>query len=175
MMRYLALDVGNKRVGVAVGSSDVRIATPLCVFERRTPTEDAARLVDLVREYDIEQIVVGLPLAASAGALTGDRMSAGRPGLQEERTRAYAGELAPALGLPILFQDERFSTAAALQQQRARGLTEKRGRATLDANAAAVILQDFLDALRPPDATGSNTDMPGRPPGAGAGSSGEES
>lgn len=135
-MRYLALDVGNKRVGVAVGSSEARIATPLTVIERTRVEQDAARVLELAREYEVEQIIVGLPRNADNSASA-----------QEELTRAYVKQLEPALHLPITFYDERYSTSAALAQQRARGTSEKRGRATLDANAAAVILQDFFDQL----------------------------
>lgn len=137
-MRYLALDVGNRRIGVAVGSSEARIATPLTVIERMKTEQDAARLLELVREYEVEAIIVGLP-----------RNTNETPGEQETLTRNYVNRLKPALGMPICFHDERYSTSAAMIQQRARGLNEKRGRATLDANAAAVILQDYLDSLEP--------------------------
>jgi putative Holliday junction resolvase len=135
-MRYLALDVGNKRIGTAVGSSETRIASPLTVIVRTTPERDVARLLDIVREYDIDEILVGLPRNAN-----------NTPSEQEARTRSYVEQLMPALGLPVRFFDERYSTAVAMQQQRARGLDERRGRATLDATAAAVILQDFFDSL----------------------------
>ncbi|MCC7162239.1 MAG: Holliday junction resolvase RuvX [Anaerolineae bacterium] len=134
-MRFLALDVGNKRVGVAVGSSEARIATPLTVLKRRTIEQDVAALLKLVGEYQVEQLVVGLP-----------RNADNTPSKQEQLTRHYAEQLQTALGLPIILFDERYSTAAAMQIQRSRGLDEKRGRATLDANAAAVILQEFLDS-----------------------------
>lgn len=135
-MRYLALDVGNKRVGVAVGSSEARIATPLTVIERTSVEQDAARILVIAREYEVEQIIVGLPRNADNSTSE-----------QETLTRAYIAQLESALHLPITFYDERYSTSAALAQQRARGVNEKRGRATLDANAAAVILQDFFDQL----------------------------
>lgn len=137
-LRYLGLDVGNKRIGVAVGNSQVRIASPLTVIERTTLEHDAAQLMDLAREYDAEMVIVGLPRNVDASA-----------GEQEALTRSYVQQLQSSTGLRFRFQDERFSTAAALQQQRARGISEKRGRAMIDADAAAVILQDFLDSLPP--------------------------
>ncbi len=136
ILRYLALDVGNKRVGVAVGSSEARIATPLTVIERVSVEQDAARILEIVREYEVETIIVGLP--RNANDTTSD---------QETLTRNYMEQLHSALALPITYFDERYSTSAAMHQQRARGVNEKRGRATLDASAAAVILQDFLDGL----------------------------
>mgnify|MGYP000359593808 FL=1 len=143
-MRYLALDVGNKRVGIAVGSSEGRIATPLAVFVRTSMEQDCAQILKFAREYDVEQIIVGLPRHAPSEANN-------TPGEQETLTRAYIEQLRPSLNLPIAFYDERYSTAAAMQQQRMRGVNEKRGRATLDASAAAVILQDFLDKLETGD------------------------
>lgn len=135
-MRYLGLDVGNKRVGVAVGSSEGRIATPLTVIQRANIERDIAALSKLIQEYDVEQLVVGLP-----------RNTNNTESDQEKLTRGYIAEIEPALGLPVVFHDERYSTATAMQQQQARGLNEKRGRPTLDANAAAVILQEFLDSI----------------------------
>ncbi|HZQ10360.1 MAG TPA: Holliday junction resolvase RuvX [Anaerolineae bacterium] len=137
-MRYLGLDIGNRRIGIAVGSTEARIATPLRVLERKNIEHDAARILDLVREYDVDAIIAGLP-----------RNADNTPSEQEQLTRAYVAQLTPLLGLPISLYDERFSTFAALLQQRARGIREKRGRAKLDADAAAVILQSFLDSLEP--------------------------
>lgn len=135
-MRYLALDVGNKRVGVAVGSTEGRLATPLTVIQRTSVEQDAARLAAIVSEYEVEEIIVGLP-----------RNTNNTAGEQEQLTRKYVQQLQPVLKLPMTFYDERYSTSTAMQQQRGRGLNEKRGRATLDASAAAVILQDFLDSI----------------------------
>jgi len=137
-VRYLGLDIGNRRIGIAVGSTEARIATPLRVLERKNIEHDAARILDLVREYDVDAIIAGLP-----------RNADNTPSEQEQLTRAYVAQLTPLLGLPISLYDERFSTFAALLQQRARGIREKRGRAKLDADAAAVILQSFLDSLEP--------------------------
>lgn len=149
-MRYLGLDIGHKRIGIAVGNSEARIATPLGVIERRTLKQDAERILEFIRQYEVEALVVGLP-----------RHSDNTESDQSAATRAYVAQLQPLLGLPVHFFDERFSTAAALAQQRERqrviaqntrprraiAQSEKHGRAMLDAAAAAVILQDFLDEL----------------------------
>jgi putative Holliday junction resolvase len=136
-MRYLALDVGNKRVGIAVGSSEGGIASPLRVMPRQSVDQDAALLKDIIREYDVDEIIVGLPHNAD-----------GSTSEQETRTHSYVSRLGPLLGVPVSFYDERYSTSIAMQSQRQRGVSEKQGRGTLDANAAAVILQDFLDSRR---------------------------
>ncbi len=137
-MRYLGLDVGSKRVGVAVGNSVTRLASPLATMARATLAQDAAQLARWIREYDAEALVVGLPRNADDS-----------DGAQAALTRAYADALQTHLALPLHYQDERYSTATARRAQQARGLNEKRGRATIDASAAAIILQDFLDALPP--------------------------
>jgi putative Holliday junction resolvase len=136
-MRYLGLDIGARRIGVAVGSTEVRLATPLTVVERRALKADAARLAQLAHEYDVEALVVGLPqeLDQSIGA-------------QAKAVVADAEKLGELIGLPLEFFDERYSTASALSQRREIGVSEKRGRATIDAAAAAVILQDYLNAQR---------------------------
>lgn len=133
-MTYLSLDVGTRRIGVAVGNSEVRLATPLRVIERGTLQADAARLRSLADEFGAEELVVGFP-----------REIDGTVGVQAQRVMQYAEELRQALNMPIRFYDERYSTAEALAKRRAAGVTDKQGRATIDAAAAAVILQDFLD------------------------------
>jgi putative pre-16S rRNA nuclease len=135
-MTYLSLDIGTRRIGVAVGSAELQLATPLRVIERRKVESDAARILALAREYDAERIVVGLP-----------RELDGSIGAQARTVMAYAESLAPRLGLTLEFFDERYSTAEALSRRRQAGISDKRGRATIDAAAAAVILQDFFDAM----------------------------
>ncbi len=135
-MTFLGLDVGTRRIGVAVGSTDLRLATPLGVIARTTLARDVEQIRAWIGQYGAETIVVGLPCELD-----------GSIGAQAETVMHYAQDLAPQLGLPLEFFDERYSTAEALRQRRARGVSDKRGRATIDAAAAAIILQDFLDAL----------------------------
>ncbi len=134
-MRYLGLDIGARRVGVAVANSELRLATPLAVIERSTLDEDVRRIQSLVDEYDVESIVVGLPQGLN-----------GSLGAQAQTVMDYVEQLRSQLHLPFEFFDERYSTATALARRRQAGITDKRGRATIDAVAAAVILQDYLDA-----------------------------
>ncbi len=140
-MTFLGLDVGTRRIGVAVGSTDVRMATPLGVIARTTLDRDAAQIRAWVDQYAAGTIVVGLPheLDGSIGA-------------QAETVLQYAEAIQLRLELPLEFFDERYSTAEALRRRREMGVSEKRGRATIDAAAAAIILQDFLEAL-PPEPT----------------------
>lgn len=133
-MTYLALDLGSRRIGIAVGNTEVRLATPLRVIERTTPGEDAVRLRRLAEEYGADELIVGFP-----------REVDGSVGPQAEWVANYAEQLRQVLDMPIQFSDERYSTAEALARRRAAGMKDKQGRATIDAVAAAVILQDFLD------------------------------
>ncbi len=134
-MTFLALDVGARRIGVAVGSTDVRLASPLGVIRRGKLADEAAQIDKLGDEYTVERIVVGLP-----------RELNGTIGVQAQAVLNYVARLETLLKWPIEFQDERYSTAEALSKRRAAGMSDKRGRATIDAVAAAVILQDYLDA-----------------------------
>jgi putative pre-16S rRNA nuclease len=136
-MTFLALDVGARRIGVAVGGVQVRLATPLGVIQRGKLENDAASINRFTEEYSASRIVIGLPLELD-----------GSIGLQAKQVLDYASRLAPLLQQPYEFFDERYSTAEALSRRRAAGLTDKRGRATIDAAAAAVILQDYLDGLK---------------------------
>ncbi len=137
-MTFLGLDIGTRRIGVAVGSTDLKLATPLGVVARSTIERDAEEIRAWVEQYAAETIVVGLP-----------RELDGSTGAQAETVMKYAQALKLRLGLPLEFYDERYSTAEALKQRREMGVSEKRGRATIDAAAAAIILQDFLDAWPP--------------------------
>src|SRR5512147_3003469 len=124
----LALDVGEKRIGVALCDETQTLARPLLTLNRASKKEDFARLDALCREHAIEQVIVGLP-----------KTLRGEEGPQAQRVRRYASELQAALNLPIEFWDERFSTAEARDLIIGHALTRKN---EIDAIAAAVILQD---------------------------------
>lgn len=134
-MKYLGLDIGDKRVGVACGDSEVRIATPVRVIARGTLAQDARALAQIARDYDAARLIVGLP-----------RNMDGTQGAQADAVIAYAQHLARMIALPLTFWDERLTTVAATQRVQATGARGKKSRRHLDAIAAAVILQDFLDS-----------------------------
>jgi putative holliday junction resolvase len=135
--RLLALDVGEKRVGVAICDETQTLARPLLTLNRASKKEDFARLAKLCRENAIEKVIVGLP-----------RTLRNEEGPQAQRVRRYADELQAALNLPIDFWDERFSTVEAydLLATTGRQLSSK---SEIDAIAASVILQDYLDGHNP--------------------------
>jgi putative Holliday junction resolvase len=135
--RLLALDVGEKRVGVALCDETQTLARPLLTLSRASKKEDFAKIATLCREHAIEKVIVGLP-----------KTLRGEEGPQAQRVRRYAIELQAALGLPIEFWDERYSTVEAndLMAATTRKLS---GKYEIDAFAAAVILQEYLDEHNP--------------------------
>jgi putative Holliday junction resolvase len=135
--RLLALDVGEKRVGVALSDETRTLARPLLTLTRASKTEDFDALEALCREHAIEQVIVGLP-----------KTLRGEEGPQAQRVRRYAIELQAALNLPIDFWDERYSSVDA-QERLASSSRKPRAKGAIDAAAAAVILQDYLDAQHP--------------------------
>jgi putative Holliday junction resolvase len=137
--RLLALDVGDKRLGVAVCDQRQTLASPLTVLERRSKAEDLERLARLATEQGVAGLVVGHPLNADGSA-----------GLQARQAARYAARVASTLSLPLLLWDEYGSSQEAAA--RLAHAPKQRRRAHLDAEAAAVILQDYLDTHRPPAA-----------------------
>lgn len=123
-------------MGVALSDETGTIASPLCVIERvgdRTLIIDLKRLA---RENGVGSVVVGLPIHMD-----------GREGPEAEHARRVAARLAEKAAIPVELWDERLSTVAA--QRAMRGSTKRRRRPPVDAVAAALILQSFLDARRP--------------------------
>ncbi|BCX03616.1 MAG: putative pre-16S rRNA nuclease [Candidatus Roseilinea sp.] len=134
MARTLALDIGNRRIGVAVSDVTKLIARPLCVIDR-TREDAIARVVALVAEHAADEVVVGLPLHAD-----------GNISEQARQVQAFVEALSPRLDVPIRWMDERYTTQDAKQI-----LAETRRRRQPDyddAIAAAVILQRYLDEWR---------------------------
>jgi putative Holliday junction resolvase len=143
-MKWLALDVGDRRVGVAVSDATGLIATPLITVHRTSKAKDFVKIARLVREQGAEGLVVGHPLDQD-----------GYPGPQAQRIERYAAALKEALqvdglDVPVLLWDERMSTLRAQEAMIAAGRKAKDRRARIDAVAAAVILQEYLDEQRKP-------------------------
>ncbi len=132
-MRYLALDLGDRRIGVAVSDAWGIIARPLEIFERTSRDHDADHILALIEHHKIDSLVVGLPINMD-----------GHEGDQAVWVRDYTAELSTKVPVPVVFWDERLSTDRAKEILRAQGKTPEKGQ--LDALAAAVILQSYLDA-----------------------------
>jgi putative Holliday junction resolvase len=136
--RVLALDVGTRRLGVAVSDPTGTVASPLATVPRRTPAEDARTIAALADEQAAATVVVGLPVTL-----------AGREGPAATTVRAYLAELAPLLpGLAFELVDERLSTAAAERALVGGGVRRRHRRQVVDQVAASVFLQTWLDRRR---------------------------
>lgn len=138
-MRLLALDVGDRRVGVAVSDAAGLIATPLTVLRRTSKAKDFGKLASLLREQGAAKLVVGHPLNADGSA-----------GPQARRVERYVAAMSEALeaeglSVPIILWDEHGSTQRAQELMIDAGRSAKNRRQRIDAAAAAVILQDYLD------------------------------
>jgi putative Holliday junction resolvase len=133
------MDFGTRRIGLAVSDPERRIASPLAVYERCNPIQDAQRLRELIEAEEIAAVVLGLPLHTS-----------GREGQKAQEARAFGKWLQQETGLPMTFWDERFTTIEAEGYLNAAGLTEKRRQARRDMLAAQILLQSYLDAGCPP-------------------------
>jgi putative holliday junction resolvase len=132
--RVLGLDVGARRIGIAVSDPLGITAQGLETLHRRNNRLDFARLRDVIGEYEVREIVVGLPL----------RMS-GAEGTQSEKMRVFAEELQKKFGLPVHLWDERLTSAEANRFLRETELSiEKRGKA-VDRMAAVLILQSWME------------------------------
>jgi putative Holliday junction resolvase len=133
--RLMALDYGEKRLGVAVCDELQTLASPLSVLQRRSLAEDIERLCVLVVEQRTVGLVVGHPLNADGSA-----------GPQARQAARYGHRVANALGLPVLLWDEYGSSEEAAR--RLAHAPKSRRSAPLDAEAAAVILQEYLERSR---------------------------
>jgi len=139
--KLLALDVGLARIGVAVCDPLRLAARPLTVIHRRSRRDDFAELAQLVQREEIVEIICGLPLNMD-----------GSEGAQAQTVRKWAERCAYALrtilgqAVPLIFWDERLSTFAAQELLAEQGITKQK--TAEDAAAAAVILQNYLDAQR---------------------------
>lgn len=143
-MRYLAVDYGVRRIGLAVSDETETFASPLATRERKGDKHDVAAVVDTLRGVGATGIVMGLPRGLNESE-----------GTHEQAARRFAAALERRLrgeGLPLQIEwwDERFSTREALTHMRLAGISQRRGRESggtdsVDARAAAVILQGYLD------------------------------
>ena len=142
MPRFLGIDHGSKRIGLAVSDPGATLASPLTTITASgNLSDEIAAVLSYAKGYDIDAFVVGLPL--NMDDTEGD---------QAKTVRRFGTELARITGKPVHYWDERLSSHAAEELLRPAELTRKKRKARLDRVAALVILQGFLDArsLPPP-------------------------
>jgi putative Holliday junction resolvase len=139
LARILGLDVGHRRIGLAISDPDERLAVPLRVLECAGGDRDIQAIIEIAIREHVTVLVVGLP-----------RSLDGTVGQQAQRVQLFARRLAEASGLPIEFWDERLTSVQAERppppdRKRRAPRTKSRTRTPADDIAAAIILQAFLD------------------------------
>ncbi|MBI4236379.1 MAG: Holliday junction resolvase RuvX [Chloroflexi bacterium] len=136
-MRIMALDIGKVRSGVAVTDPTQTFAQPLTVLDSRDPARFKAEVLGLVKEYQVERVIVGIPLSLD-----------GRRGPMAHLVEGVRRQLAASLPVPVEPWDERFSSVSADRALQDAGLSRAERERRQDAAAAAFVLQGYLDSLR---------------------------
>lgn len=134
--RILGLDPGERRIGVAVSDATGTIASPVDFIDRLAAHHEQ-KLIDLCTEWEITEIVVGLPVSLD-----------GTEGLAAKKSREFGESVKGLTGLPVAFHDERFTTVTAEQALLEGGVKRRARTNRRDQVAAAVMLQGFLDKRR---------------------------
>lgn len=136
-MRRLGIDHGDKRVGLALSDEDGVFAQPFDTLDRKGLDALVIRIAEIVEEWGVEEIVVGLPLHLD-----------GREGASARRARRFSERVAERTGKPVVLWDERMSSMAAERALREGGLDGKAQRGKVDRVAASLLLQSYLDSRR---------------------------
>jgi putative Holliday junction resolvase len=136
MLRYLGIDYGTKRIGLAIGDDTLRIASPVETIAARGQVKEHVRQVlERTAEYEVDAFVVGLPVNMD-----------GAEGEQSKITRTFGESLRKMSDKPVHYFDERLSSSTAQELLGPAELTRKKRKARIDAVAAQVILQGYLDS-----------------------------
>ena len=133
-MRTLGVDLGRVRIGLALADDVLRTARALRTVVRRGEAQDLADIAAVARDYEVDRAVLGLPLNMD-----------GTEGASARLARSFAPKLSTALGVPVELFDERLSSFEAEARLREQGFSSKDLRGMVDAEAAAVILQGWID------------------------------
>ena len=135
--RSLGLDIGDKRIGVALSDPLGILASPFTIIDRKDESLDIESIINIVSQQQVKQIVVGLP-----------RSMDGSLGIQAEKTEAFIRGLCRHTEVPVVFRDERLTTVSAKRLMRAVNTKKTKRKIRYDAPAAALILQGYLDEAR---------------------------
>ena len=134
MMRSLGLDIGDKRIGVALSDPEGILASPFTIIDRKDDAADIEAIINIVERQRVERIVVGLP-----------RSMDGSIGRQAEKVKSFTQKLCSHTDVSVEFRDERLTTVSAKRLMQSVGKKKSRKKARDDAIAAALILQGYLD------------------------------
>jgi putative Holliday junction resolvase len=147
-MRVLGVDLGTRRIGLAISDPETRLAFPLDAIASRDPARDVETLCVLIGERDVERVVLGLPLHLD-----------GRSGTQAETARRFARRLERASGVPVELLDERWTSLEAERALREDGTPAQRRRrrrsGELDSMAATILLRTWLEREQQPSPAGA--------------------
>ena len=145
--RFLGLDPGERRIGVAISDATGTIASPVEFVDRKARNHEQ-RITDLCSEREVTEIVIGLPLSLD-----------GTEGPAAAKSRDFGTFVAELTGLPVSYHDERFTTVTAEQALLEGGVKRRSRTNKRDQVAAAVMLQGFLDRRRYQSGTDTSTDI----------------
>jgi putative Holliday junction resolvase len=133
----LGLDIGSKRIGVAGCDGTGLIASGITTIKRTSFIEDLAQLEGIVREREVQVLVVGLPYSLE-----------GKLGFQARKVQNYVKRVAAALEIPIEYVDERLTSVEAEEMLKAEGISPSKNKGLIDRKAASLILQEWLEQRR---------------------------
>ena len=134
-MRVLGIDIGSKKIGIAISNQEMTLAPPLTVVHRSSQiSEDHKTIKGIVHEWEVELLVVGMPLSLD-----------GSKGVAAENVLQEVKHLERNIGIPVDTFDERFTTTTAKQILHDQGVSEKEQKNIIDQVAASIILQAWLD------------------------------
>ncbi|MFI5358512.1 MAG: Holliday junction resolvase RuvX [Halanaerobiales bacterium] len=134
-MRYMGLDFGDKTIGIAISDALGWTAQPKAVIRRRNLTDDFAILKEYIEKYDVQEIIVGLPINMD-----------GTEGIRVKRTEEFVNFLRKRVDIPVQVWDERLTTKQAENILLEADLSRRRRKEVIDQIAASIILQNYLDA-----------------------------
>ncbi len=141
------MDYGTVRIGIAISDAGQTISSPLENYNRRNQRLDDAFFVELVRQKDVVGFVVGLPVHSS-----GDESK------KSKEARVFGERLSKVTGLPVVWFDERYTSAHAAQLLQVAGFTRKKRKSRLDKIAAQILLSAYLESSRKTESSGSIED-----------------
>ena len=136
-MRIMALDVGSRTIGIACSDALLMTAQGIETIRRTSLENDFNRLRELISEYEVHELVVGMP--KNMNGTKGDRA---------EKTEEFVEKMKAVIDLPVTFWDERLSTVMSERQLIAADVSRKKRKGVIDKMAAVVILQGYLDRLQ---------------------------
>ncbi|MFC1952420.1 Holliday junction resolvase RuvX [Chloroflexota bacterium] len=134
MTRSLGLDIGDRRIGVALSDPEGMLASPLTIINCQDDATNIEAITDIISQQQVEKVIVGLP-----------RLMDGSLGEQAEKVKTFIQKLCSHTEVPVEFRDERLTTVSAKRLMRDTNTRKNKSRAKYDAIAAALILQGYLD------------------------------